>query len=196
MSHRGQTDILSFAAENKPVLPFNPVQTVQRGKAGLLSQHISRYVCILPVATPVHQQLENPLKYTWSDSVCNFSSGLGVLNEDQLLKSPSFREIWLYLRFQRRPLSSWFYIKPQRLLTLCVSHKTIQQASGETCFTSQTAPFMQIYQYIFPTDCLVMKRDLPLGQSFKNLSNSSPSLKANSWVHHCLWTQQGCAPTG
>lgn len=28
----------------------------------------------------------------WSHSVCNFSSGLGVLNEDQLLKSASFGE--------------------------------------------------------------------------------------------------------
>lgn len=194
MNQRGQTDILSF--ETKPALPFNPIQTVQLRKAGLFSQHISGYVCILPVATPVHQQLENLLKYTWSDSVCNFSSGLGVLNEDQLLKSASFGGIWLCLHLQRGPLSSRFYIKPQRLQTFCISHKTIQQASGETCLTSQTVPFMQIYQYIFPTDCLVMKRDLPLAQGFKNLSNPSPSLKANSRVRHCLWTQWGTAPTG
>lgn len=169
MNRRGQTNTLSF--ENKPAVHFNPAWTVQLRKAGLFSQHISGYVCILPVATPVHQQLENPRKYTWSDSVCNFSSGLGVLNEDQLLKSASFGGIWLCLRLQRGPLSSRFYIKPQRLQTFCISHKTIQQASGETCLTSQTVPFMQIYQYIFPTDCLVMKRDLPkVAQGFKTLA--------------------------
>lgn len=178
MSRRGQTDIPSFAAENKPVLPFNPIWIVQVGKVGLFSQRVSGYVCILPVATPVHQQLENALKYTWSDSVCNFSSGLGVLNEDQLLKSASFGGIWLRLCLQRGPLSSRFYIKPQRLQTFCISHKTIQQTSGETRLTSQTAPFMQIYQYIFPTDCLVMKRDLPLAQGFKKPSQPQPKFES------------------
>jgi len=91
MNQRGQTDILS--SDNKPALLFNPVWTVQLRKAGLFGQHRSGYVCILPVATPVHQQLENPFKYTWSDSVCNFASGLGALNEDQLLKSASFEGI-------------------------------------------------------------------------------------------------------
>lgn len=38
----------------------------------------------------MHQELETSHKYTWSHSVCNFSSALGVLNEDQLLKSVSF----------------------------------------------------------------------------------------------------------
>lgn len=53
------------------------MRTIQLRKAGLFSQDIAGNVCILPVATPVHQQLEILLKYTWSGSVRYFSSGLG-----------------------------------------------------------------------------------------------------------------------
>lgn len=109
----------------------------------------------------MHQQLKNLPRYTWSHSACNFSSGLGVLNEDQLLKSASFGE-------------SDFIERTFVLQVLCEASKIAaflcqpQNNPSSICLTSQTVPSMQICWWIFPTGRLVVKRDLPqLAQGFR-----------------------------
>lgn len=85
----------------------------------------------------MHQQLANPPKYTWSHSVCNFSSGLGVLNEDQLLKSASFGESDSVCAYREDLCPPGFIWSPKITDFLCKPRNDPASIWRETCLTSQ-----------------------------------------------------------
>lgn len=120
-------------------------------KSRIIYSAVYFFIWVLPGATPVHQQVETPPKDMWSHSVCNFSSALGVLNEDQLAsfgESDFTEETFVLQGLSEAPKIADFVCEPQN-------------NPVSMCLTSQTAPSMQICRWIFPTDCLVMERDLP-----------------------------------
>lgn len=103
--------------------------------------------------------------------------------------------IWL---FREDLCPPGFLMKPQRLQTFCVSHETIQEASASH---PKLFPASKSADGFFPQTVWWWKEIFPnslrASENLReNLSSPSPSLKANSRVCPCLWTQQGSTPTG
>lgn len=149
MSWGGQTHILS--SENKPALTLSPAWTFcieQDMSVSCLEQHLCT-------------STRNPSKVHVVPCSLQFFIWLGSV------KWRSAAEIGLIWAI-------WF---PEKTFVLQVLYETPKIAGflckprnnpASICLTSQTVPSMQTYGWIFPTACLVMKRDLPqLSQGFR-----------------------------